>query len=104
MASGSLLFVSGQVGIDPSTGEPSGPDIASQTRQAVTNLLAVAKAGGAEPTDAVKVTVFLSDMALFPVFDAEYRSLMPTPHPARITIGADLGRWLIELDGVFGVT
>jgi len=103
IASGSLLLVSGQVGIDPATGAAAGPDIATQTRQALENLFAVAQAGGASPRDALRLGVFLSDMTAFKEFNDVYAELVPEPRPARVTVGADLGVWLVEIDGMFRI-
>lgn len=103
IASGSLLLVSGQVGIDPATGASAGPDIATQTRQALTNLFAVAQAGGASPRDALRLGVFLSDMTAFKAFNEVYAEMVPEPRPARVTVGADLGGWLVEIDGMFRI-
>jgi 2-iminobutanoate/2-iminopropanoate deaminase len=101
--SGSLLLVSGQVGIDPATGSAAGSDVATQTEQALGNLFAIARAGGASPEDALRLGVFLSDMALFKDFNDVYAQLVPEPRPARITVGADLGGWLVEIDGMFRI-
>ena len=101
VAAQGLLFVSGQVGLDPGTGEPAGNDIESQTEQALRNLLAVAEAGGASPEDAVRVGAFLADMELFDPFNRVYERLLPEPRPARITVAGGLGKWLVEVDGVF---
>jgi 2-iminobutanoate/2-iminopropanoate deaminase len=99
--SGSLLLVSGQVGLDPVTGSAAGDDVAAQTRQALTNLFDIARAGGATPADALRLGVFLADMSLFTPFNEVYAELVPEPRPARITVGADLGGWLVEIDGMF---
>lgn len=101
--SGHLLIVSGQVGIDPATGVAAGPDIAAQTRQALRNLFSIAAAGGASPGDALRLAVFLSDMGLFKDFNQVYAELVPEPRPARVTIGADLAGWLVEIEGMFRV-
>lgn len=101
--SGPLLLVSGQVGINPATGAAAGGDVASQTRQALENLFAIARAGGASPEDALRLGVFLADMALFADFNEVYAQMVPEPRPARITVGADLGEWLVEIDGMFRV-
>lgn len=101
VASGPFLLVSGQVGMDPATGEAAGPDIATQTRQALRNLFEVAQAGGAAPEDALRLGVFLSDMTAFSGFNEVYAELVPEPRPARVTVGADLGGWLVEIDGMF---
>jgi 2-iminobutanoate/2-iminopropanoate deaminase len=99
--SGSLLLVSGQVGLDPVTGSAAGDHVAAQTRQALTNLFDIARAGGATPADALRLGVFLADMSLFTPFNEVYAELVPEPRPARITVGADLGGWLVEIDGMF---
>jgi 2-iminobutanoate/2-iminopropanoate deaminase len=101
--SDSLLIVSGQVGMDPATGSAAGPDVATQTRQALLNLFAIAAAGGASPSDAIRLGVFLSDMRLFVEFNQVYAELVPAPRPARITVGADLAGWLVEIEGMFRV-
>ena len=101
--SGELLIVSGQVGIDPATGAAAGPDIATQTRQALENVFAIAAAGGAAPEDALRLGVWLSDMGMFKEFNRVYAELVPEPRPARVTVGADLGEWLVEIDGMFRV-
>jgi reactive intermediate/imine deaminase len=100
---GSLLIVAGQVGIDPATGSAAGADIAAQTRQTLQNVFAIAAAGGASPEDALRLGVFLSDMGMFKEFNQVYAELVPEPRPARITVGADLGEWLVEIDGMFRV-
>jgi 2-iminobutanoate/2-iminopropanoate deaminase len=101
--SGSLLIVSGQVGIDPATGTAAGPDVATQTRQALQNLFSIAAAGGAQPSDALRLGAFLSDMGMFLEFNQVYEELVPPPRPARVTVGADLAGWLVEIDGMFRV-
>lgn len=100
---GSLLIVSGQVGVDPATGSAAGADVAAQTRQALANLFSIAAAGGASPEDALRMGVFLSDMGMFKEFNQAYAELVPEPRPARVTVGADLGEWLVEIDGMFQV-
>jgi reactive intermediate/imine deaminase len=101
--SGSLLLVSGQVGVDPATGSAAGDNVAAQTRQALANLFDIARAGGAMPEDALRLGVFLADMGLVKPFNDAYAELVPEPRPARITVGADLGEWLVEIDGMFRV-
>jgi 2-iminobutanoate/2-iminopropanoate deaminase len=72
-ASGTLLFLSGQIALDPATGTIVGPgDVAAQTRQVLKNLDAVLKAGGAEATNVVRTTVFLKDMNDFATVNAIY--------------------------------
>jgi 2-iminobutanoate/2-iminopropanoate deaminase len=80
-----FVFSSGQVGIDPSTGELIGADVESQTRQVLTNLKHVLEAGGSGLEQVVKTTVFLRDMADFPRMNAVYAEFFPAEPPARST-------------------
>jgi 2-iminobutanoate/2-iminopropanoate deaminase len=98
---GGLVFTAGQVGIDPATGELAGDTIEAQTAQVLDNLTAVLAAAGATFADVVKVTAFLADMALFPGYDAVYRTYFPEPRPARSSVGVKLaGEFLVEIEAV----
>lgn len=83
---GSLLFVSGQIALDPKTGNLVGENIAAETRQVMENLSAVLKAAGARFDQVVKTTIFLSDMALFPQVNEIYGSYFQSDYPARETV------------------
>lgn len=80
---GDFVFVSGQLGTDPATGEFAGDDIAAQATQALANLGAVLEAGGSGMDRLVKVTVFLVDIADWPGLNEVYGRLVPEPFPAR---------------------
>ena len=80
---GELLFTSGQLPIDPVSGELVNGDIETAARQALANLKAVLEAGGAAMNTVVKTLVFLADMAEFPAFNAVYASVFTAPYPAR---------------------
>lgn len=83
---GLVVFLSGQVGIDPATGElVDGFD--AQVRQAFANLAAVAKAAGGSLAHAVKLTLFLTDLGNFSRANEIMAELVPQPFPARSTIG-----------------
>jgi 2-iminobutanoate/2-iminopropanoate deaminase len=84
--SGQLLFVSGQVPLDPATGKLVEGDIAAQTRQVFTNLAAVLEAGGRSFADVVKTTVFLADMNDFTAVNEVYGTYFTQPYPARATV------------------
>jgi 2-iminobutanoate/2-iminopropanoate deaminase len=79
---GNLLFTSGQIPVDPKTGELAGADIGSQTAQVCKNLQAVLSAAGTDFTRVVKTTCFLADMADFTAFNEIYASYF-TGKPAR---------------------
>jgi 2-iminobutanoate/2-iminopropanoate deaminase len=83
---GQLLFVSGQVPLDPATGEMVGGDIAAQTRRVFENLGAVLKAGGCSFNDVVRTTVFLADMNDFAEVNKVYGTYFLEPYPARATV------------------
>ena len=83
---GQLLFVSGQVPLDPATGEIVSGDIAAQTRRVFDNLGAVLKAGGRSFADVVRTTVFLADMNDFAAVNHVYGTYFSEPYPARATV------------------
>ena len=83
--SGDLLFASGQLGLDPATGNLV-DGIEAQARQALTNLQAVLAAAGAGIGDVVKTTIFLADMADFATVNAIYDELFRQEPPARSTV------------------
>ena len=97
-----LLFCSGQIPLDPKTGEIAGATAADQAGRCLENLAAVCEAAGATLGYAVKLTVYLTDMAWFDQMNAAYMEAFPEPRPARTTIGvASLpGGIRVEIDCV----
>jgi 2-iminobutanoate/2-iminopropanoate deaminase len=85
---GGLLFVSGQISLDPATGELVEGDIEVQTEQVVKNLLAILKEAKAGPEHVVKTTVFLRDMKDFPRMNEVYARYFGKEPPARSTVQA----------------
>jgi 2-iminobutanoate/2-iminopropanoate deaminase len=83
---GNMLFCSGQVALDPATGEMKNPSIEEETRQVLTNLSAVVKAGGAELHNVVKTTIFLTDLGNFAAVNGIYDEFFGTSKPARSTV------------------
>jgi 2-iminobutanoate/2-iminopropanoate deaminase len=83
---GPLLFLSGQVPLDPATGQLVEGDIAAQTRRVFENLGAVLKAGGRSFADVVRTTVFLADMNDFAAVNEVYGQYFSEPYPARATV------------------
>lgn len=88
LRSGQLLFVSGQVPIDGSTGALVEGDVTVQTVQALENLKALIAAAGLSMAQVVKTTVFLADMNDFAAMNDVYRRYFNEPYPARSTIQA----------------
>jgi|LNFM01.1.fsa_nt_gb 2-iminobutanoate/2-iminopropanoate deaminase len=84
---GLVVFLSGQLGLDPQTKELVSQDVEAQVRQSFKNLAAVAQASGGTLADAVKLTLFLTDLAQFAKVNEIMAEVMPQPYPARSTIG-----------------
>jgi 2-iminobutanoate/2-iminopropanoate deaminase len=85
---GGWLFTSGQVGLDPATGELVKGGFEAQARRVFANLKAVLAAAGCSLSDVVKATVYLADMADFPVLNAIYAAEFGDHKPARSTVQA----------------
>ena len=83
---GQLVFISGQVPIDPSSGNLIDGDIAAQTRRALDNLGALLKAAGLSYANVVRTTVFLADMNDFSAMNQAYATFFSEPYPARSTV------------------
>lgn len=86
IATGCLVFVSGQLGIDPSSGALVEGGIQAQTRTALTNLKSVLESAGSSLEQVVKTTVFLTDMAQFAEMNAIYAEFFTAEFPARSAI------------------
>ena len=97
-----LLFCSGQIPLDPKTGELVGTTAADQAGRCLENLAAVCAAAGATLGDAVKLTVYLTDMGSFAGVNEVYESFFESDPPARVAIAvAGLPRGaLVEIDAV----
>lgn len=87
IASGDLLFCSGQIAIDPKTGQMVSGGVEAETAQILANLEAVLEAAGATLADVVKTTVYLSNFDDFAAMNATYVRAFPTEPPARATVG-----------------
>ncbi len=85
---GQLLFVSGQVPIEPSTGKMVDGDIAAQTRRVLDNIGALLSAAGLNFSHIVRTTVFLADMNDFAAMNEAYSTVFTPPYPARSTVQA----------------
>ena len=96
---GSMVFISGTTGIDPSTGDLAGKSIQTQTRQALINCEAILKAGGASLDDVVEVGVLLTSPGDFAGMNEEYASWFPTGPPTRYAakLGAEIPGLLVSI-------
>lgn len=102
IATGEFLFCSGQLGIDPATGELVVGGVEAQAERALRNLAAVLDAAGTTFGDVVKTTIFLADIGDFAKVNAVYATFMPDPPPARSTfaVGALPKGGLIEVEAI----
>ena len=99
---GSLLFVSGQIALDPATGALVEGGIEGQTRRVMTNLAAILEAGGSGLDRVVKATVYLTDLDAFDAMNRVYASFFPGDKPARVCV--EVSRLprnsLVEIDAI----
>ena len=100
--SGGFVFVSGQVAVDPATGEKVLDSIEAQTEQALRNVEGVLRASGCELSDVVKLNVFLTDIEHWSKVDAAIGKVMGDHRSARaiIPVGAFADGLLIEIDAI----
>jgi 2-iminobutanoate/2-iminopropanoate deaminase len=100
--SGNLVFASGQVALDPTTGALVPGGVEEQTRRAMLNLSAVLSAGGSGLDRVVKATVYLTDLKRFDEMNRVYASFFPGDKPARVTV--EVSRLpkdaLVEIDAI----
>ncbi len=82
-----LVFLSGQIGLNPATGELASEDFEPQVRQAFANLQAVINEAGGSFENVVKLTLFLTDLSRFGAVNGIMSELFPQPFPARSTVG-----------------
>ena len=87
VVAGDTLYISGQIPLDPETMEVVGGDMETKIRRVFDNLSAVADAAGASLADAVKLTVFLTDLTDFPTVNQVMAEYFDDPYPARAAIG-----------------
>jgi len=101
---GDTLYVAGQAGIDPETGEPAGPSLAEQARQAFRNVEAVLRAGGSRPELVVNTTVLVADIGEFAVVNELFGEMFPVDPPARMTMQVPLPNGLLISVGCVALT
>jgi 2-iminobutanoate/2-iminopropanoate deaminase len=96
-----MVFVAGQIGVDPATRALVDGGIREQTRQAIANVSAILADEGLSRRDVVKVSVFLADSDDFAAMNEVYGALFDQPYPVRTTVAAGLGAGaVVEIDVV----
>lgn len=88
VCAGGFVYVSGQIPLDPATGEFAGPDIRTQTRQSLRNIAAILAAAGSGMDRVVKTTVLLKDIGDFAAMNEVYAEAFTAPYPARAAFEA----------------
>jgi 2-iminobutanoate/2-iminopropanoate deaminase len=83
---GGFLFVSGQIPLDPVTGQLVAGDVAAQADRVLQNLVAILGAAGCSPASVVRTTIYLTDLAHFATVNEAYGRIFTPPYPARVTI------------------
>lgn len=102
IASGDLVFCSGQLGLDPATGDLVEGGVEAQAERALRNLTAVLDAAGLTFADVVKTTIYLARIEDFAAVNGVYATFMPDPAPARSTfaVGALPKGGLVEIEAI----
>ena len=100
-----LLFCSGQIPLDPQTGELVGQDAAGQAARCLANLEAVCESAGARLADAVRCTIYMTDLEAFAEVNEVYAGFFGDDPPSRVTVGvAALPKGaLVEIDAIVAV-
>jgi reactive intermediate/imine deaminase len=88
VAANGTVYLSGQIGLDPATGQLVEGGIEAQARRVFANLAAVAEAAGSSLAAAVRVTIYLTDFGHFAVVNGIMQEFFSEPYPARVTIAA----------------
>ncbi|OPX95878.1 MAG: Enamine/imine deaminase [Syntrophorhabdus sp. PtaB.Bin006] len=97
-----MLFCSGQIALDPTTGEIYGQSVREQTQRVMKNLTAIIEAAGFAAADVVKTTIYLTDLKAFQEVNEVYETFFAYPFPARATVqvGALPRGALVEIDAI----
>ena len=100
---GELVFVSGQVGVDPATGEPVTGDFDAEVRRVLDNVKTLVEAAGSSMDKVLRATVYLTDMGRFAEMNAVYEEYFPDPRPTRSTVQVGLAKqYRVEIDVIAG--
>ena len=106
VAADGVLYCSGQVPLDPGSGELVEGGIAEQARRCLENLDAVCNAAGTSLSSAARIGIYLTDMAAFPEVNEVYAGFFSEPFPVRTTVGVAAlpGDAAVEVEGLFEVS
>jgi reactive intermediate/imine deaminase len=106
IAHGGLLYVAGQLPIVPADPEHKHGNFEAQARQVIANVMAIVRAGGSSPERILKVTVYIADVAHWPLFNSVYAELLGSHRPARTVVPVPHLHYgyLVEMDAVAALT
>ncbi len=93
-----MVYVAGQLPLDPATGEVVPGTFQDHVKQALRNVEAILKAGGSDLEHVVRINVYLTDGSQFPLLNEAYTEVMKAPYPPRTARAVDLGGFDIEID------
>ena len=93
-----LVYVAGQLPLDPATGLVAEGDFQAHAAQAIRNVEAVLKAGGSDLEHLLRVNVYMTDVSQFPLFNEVYERMIGRPFPARTARVVQLGSYDVEVD------
>ena len=93
-----MVYVAGQLPLDPATGEVVPGTFQDHVKQALRNVEAILKAGGSDLEHVVRINVYLTDGSQFPLLNEAYTQVMKAPYPPRTARAVDLGGFDIEID------
>ena len=93
-----MVYVAGQLPLDPATGEVVPGTFQDHVKQALRNVEAILKAGGSDLEHVVRINVYLTDGSQFPLLTEAYTQVMKAPYPPRTARAVDLGGFDIEID------
>ncbi len=106
MKVGNTVYLSGQIALDPATGEVVQGDIEAETKRVFENLTAVAEAAGGSLANVVRFTIYLTDLANFQAVNELMKRYVSEPYPARVTVGVGQlprgGR--VEIDAILDLS
>ena len=97
---GGFIYVSGQTPRDPSSGALVGNDVATQTRQSLSNVQRLLAEAGASMSDVVSVIIYLTDVDDWATMNSVYTDFFTAPFPSRTAVGAELRGILVEISAV----
>ena len=95
-----LVYVAGQLPLDPATGEVVPGSFQDQVKQALHNVEAVLRAGGSDLEHLVRVNVYLTDESQFPLLNEAYTQVIKAPYPPRTARAVALGPYQVEIDAL----